>query len=86
MASTGSSSQAVRPTVCDQTGVAGGVQGTGATQPGQPAGSPAAAFAAAKALAAGIGNGLIQNGIAPSATAGTGKRSPSKLHILILTH
>jgi hypothetical protein len=26
-ASTGSASQAVRPTVCDQTGVAGGVQG-----------------------------------------------------------
>ncbi|CAN9438172.1 unnamed protein product [Alternaria alternata] len=61
MASTGSTSQAVRPTVCDQTGVAGGVQGTGATQPGAPAGSPAAAFAAAQALAQGTGNGLVQN-------------------------
>ncbi|KAF2821420.1 hypothetical protein CC86DRAFT_448877 [Ophiobolus disseminans] len=64
MASTGSASQAIRPTVCDQTGVAGGVQGTGATQPGAPAGSPAAAFAAAQALAAGTGNGLVQNGAA----------------------
>jgi len=62
MASTGSASQAVRPTVCDQTGVAGGVQGTGPTQPGAPAGSPAAAFAAAQSLAAGTGNGLVQNG------------------------
>ena len=86
MASTGSSSQAVRPTVCDQTGVAGGVQGTGATQPGQPAGSPAAAFAAAQALAAGTGNGLVQNGVAPSGTAGTGKSSPPKLHILIFSY
>ncbi|KAF1847546.1 uncharacterized protein K460DRAFT_246249, partial [Cucurbitaria berberidis CBS 394.84] len=65
MASTGSSSQAVRPTVCDQTGVAGGVQGTGATLPGQPAGSPAAAFAAAQALVAKTGNGLVQNGATP---------------------
>jgi hypothetical protein len=71
MASTGSTSQAVRPTVCDQTGVAGGVQGTGATQPGAPAGSPAAAFAAAQALAQGTGNGLVQNTGAAGAAAGT---------------
>ena len=76
MASTGSSSQAVRPIVCDQTGVAGGVQGTGATQPGQPAGSPAAAFAAAQALAAGTGNGLVQNGAMPTGTTGTSMLSP----------
>ncbi|KAF1829370.1 hypothetical protein BDW02DRAFT_485018, partial [Decorospora gaudefroyi] len=56
MASTGSASQAVRPTVCDQTGVAGGVQGNGPTQPGQAAGSPQAAFDAAQALAQGTGN------------------------------
>jgi hypothetical protein len=74
MASTGSNSQAVRPTVCDQTGVAGGVQGTGPTQPGAPAGSPAAAFAAAQALAQGTGNGLVQNTGAPgvAGAAGTG--------------
>jgi hypothetical protein len=74
MASTGSNSQAVRPTVCDQTGVAGGVQGTGPTQPGAPAGSPAAAFAAAQALAQGTGNGQVQNTGAPgvAGAAGTG--------------
>jgi len=66
MASTGSSSQAVRPTVCDQTGVAGGVQGTGPTLPGQAPGTPQAAFDAAAALAQGTGNGLVQN---------TGKKS-----------
>ncbi|KAI4907692.1 hypothetical protein J4E90_009098 [Alternaria incomplexa] len=71
MASTGSTSQAVRPTVCDQTGVAGGVQGTGPTQPGAPAGSPAAAFAAGQALAQGTGSGQVQNtGTAGGAAAG----------------
>lgn len=62
MASTGSSSQAVRPKVCDQTGIVGGVQGNGPTQPGDAPGTPAAAFAAAKALAQGTGNGVVQNG------------------------
>ncbi|KAF2126081.1 hypothetical protein P153DRAFT_388831 [Dothidotthia symphoricarpi CBS 119687] len=61
MASTGSNSQAVRPIVCDQTGIAGGVQGTGATQPGAAAGTPNAAFLAAKALAQGTGSGLVDN-------------------------
>ena len=50
--------------------------GTGATQPGQPAGSPAAAFAAAQALAAGTGNGLVQNGAQQgSANQGTGNQN-----------
>jgi hypothetical protein len=71
MASTGSTSQAVRPSVCDQTGVAGGVQGAGATQPGQQPGSPAAAFAAAQALVQGTGNGQVQNGNAAAGNAGT---------------
>ncbi|KAI1582205.1 hypothetical protein PtrEW7m1_004014 [Pyrenophora tritici-repentis] len=75
MASTGSSSQAVRPTACNQNGVQGGVQGAGPTQPGQPAGSPAAAFAAAQALAAGTGNGQVQNG-AP--TGATGQQTPQQ--------
>ncbi|CAI9626168.1 unnamed protein product [Alternaria burnsii] len=75
MASTGSTSQAVRPTVCDQTGVAGGVQGTGATQPGAPAGSPAAAFAAAQALAQGTGNGLVQNTGAAGSQGTTGQQT-----------
>lgn len=35
MASTGSNSQAIRPNVCDSTGIIGGVQSTGPTQPGQ---------------------------------------------------
>lgn len=35
MASTGSNSQAIRPNVCDQTGVKGGVQSNGPTLPGQ---------------------------------------------------
>lgn len=35
MASTGSNSQAVRPNVCDKTGVVGGVQSNGPTLPGQ---------------------------------------------------
>jgi hypothetical protein len=38
MASTGSDLRAIRPLVCDQTGVVGGNQGSGATQP--PAGQP----------------------------------------------
>lgn len=74
MASTGSSSQAIRPQVCDQTGVAGGVQGTGATQPGQAPGTPQAAFDAAAALAQGTGNGLIQTG---------GTLSPFRLYLRI---
>ncbi|KAF1917437.1 hypothetical protein BDU57DRAFT_471120, partial [Ampelomyces quisqualis] len=69
MASTGSTSQAIRPTTCDQTGIAGGVQGTGPTQPGARAGSPAAAFDAAQAMAAGTGNGLVQNGAATGGAA-----------------
>ncbi|EFQ85322.1 hypothetical protein PTT_19746, partial [Pyrenophora teres f. teres 0-1] len=75
MASTGSSSQAVRPTACNQNGVQGGVQGAGPTQPGQPAGSPAAAFAAAQALAAGTGNGQVQNGAPTGATGATGAQT-----------
>jgi len=76
MASTGSSSQAVRPKVCNQTGVQGGVQGTGPTKEGQPYGSPAAAFAAAKAKADGTGNGEVdnsqfQNGASSSGSTGT---------------
>jgi len=72
MASTGSSSQAVRPKVCDQTGIVGGVQGNGPTLPGQAPGTPAAAFAAAKALASGQGNGLVQNGGAQNGGGRTG--------------
>jgi len=62
MASTGQPGQAVRPTVCDQTGVIGGVQSQGPTQPGQTPGTPQAAFDAAQALAAGTGNGLVNGG------------------------
>ncbi|KAF2270258.1 hypothetical protein CC78DRAFT_611910 [Lojkania enalia] len=62
MAATGSTSQAIRPQVCDQTGVAGGVQGTGPTLQGQVPGTPQVAFDAAQGLAAGTGNGLVQNG------------------------
>ncbi|KAF2736224.1 hypothetical protein EJ04DRAFT_511209 [Polyplosphaeria fusca] len=61
MASTGSASRAVRPQVCDETGVAGGVQGNGPTQPGDAPGTPQAAFDAAQALADGSGNGQVQN-------------------------
>lgn len=70
MASTGSTSQAVRPTACDQTGVQGGVQGGGPTLPGDAPGSPAAAFAAAKSLASGTGNGAVQNSAFPVPAAG----------------
>ncbi|KAF1961886.1 hypothetical protein CC80DRAFT_589360 [Byssothecium circinans] len=70
MASTGSASQAVRPDVCDQTGVAGGVQGQGPTLPGQAPGTPQAAFDAASALAAGTGNGQVQNGGAQGQAGG----------------
>ena len=80
MASTGSSSQAVRPQVCDQTGVAGGVQSNGPTLPGQPAGTPQAAFAAAQALQQGQGNGQLDlqaNGIpAAQAAAQAGNPAP----------
>ena len=80
MASTGSSSQAVRPQVCDQTGVAGGVQGNGPTLPGQPAGTPQAAFAAAQSLQQGNGNGQLDlqtNGIpAAQAAAQAGNPAP----------
>jgi hypothetical protein len=69
-AATGSQSKAVRPIVCDQTGVAGGVQGNGATQLGQAPGTPQAAFAAAQSLAAGTGNGVVQNGAATQGQAG----------------
>jgi hypothetical protein len=62
MASTGQPGQAVRPNVCDQTGIAGGVQSQGPTQPGQTPGTPQAAFDAASALAAGTGNGLVNGG------------------------
>jgi hypothetical protein len=62
MASTGQQGAAVRPTVCDTTGIIGGVQSQGATQPGQAPGTPQAAFDAAKALAAGTGNGLVNAG------------------------
>lgn len=88
MASTGSSSQAVRPQVCDQTGVAGGVQSQGPTQPGQAAGTPQAAFAAAQALQQGTGNGQLDlqtNGIpAVQAAAQAGNPPPtnSKLYIV----
>ncbi|KAF2107181.1 hypothetical protein BDV96DRAFT_506601 [Lophiotrema nucula] len=68
MAATGDNqSKAVRPTVCDSTGIAGGVQGQGPTLPGQAPGTPQAAFDAAAALARGQGNGQVQNG----GTAGT---------------
>ena len=70
MAATGSQSQAVRPIVCDQTGIAGGVQGNGATQLGQAPGTPQAAFTAAQALAAGTGNGVVQNGAPTQGQAG----------------
>ncbi|KAH6625819.1 hypothetical protein C7974DRAFT_208100 [Boeremia exigua] len=78
MASTGSTSQAVRPQVCDQTGVAGGVQSQGPTLPGQPAGTPQAAFAAAQALQQGTGNGQLNlqaNGI-PAAQAAAQAGNP----------
>ena len=61
MASTGSASQAIRPQVCNQTGVQGGVQGNGPTLPGDAAGTPQAAFTAAQALASGQGNGIVDN-------------------------
>lgn len=61
-AATGSNAQAIRPNVCDQTGVINGVQGAGRTLPGQAPGTPDAAFAAAQALAAGTGNGFVQAG------------------------
>ena len=67
MAATGSASRAVRPTACDSTGVAGGVQSLGATQPGGTPGTPAQAFAAASALANGTGNGIT-----PTQTGATG--------------
>jgi hypothetical protein len=70
MAATGSQSQAVRPIVCDQTGIAGGVQGNGATQLGQAPGTPQAAFTAAQSLAAGTGNGVVQNGAPTQGQAG----------------
>jgi hypothetical protein len=69
-AATGSQLQAVRPIVCDQTGVAGGVQGNGATQLGQAPGTPQAAFDAAQSLAGGAGNGVVQNGTAIQGQAG----------------
>jgi hypothetical protein len=69
-AATGSQLQAVRPIVCDQTGVAGGVQGNGATLLGQAPGTPQAAFAAAQSLVAGAGNGVVQNGTAIQGQAG----------------
>ena len=62
MAATGSQSRAVRPTVCDQTGIAGGVQSNGATVLGQTPGTPQAAFTAAQQLAAGTGNGIVNGG------------------------
>jgi hypothetical protein len=62
MASTGQPGAAVRPTVCDNTGVIGGVQSQGPTQPGGTPGTPQAAFDAANALAAGTGNGLVNGG------------------------
>lgn len=84
-ASTGSTSQSVRPQACDQTGVAGGVQGAGATQPGQAPGSPQAAFTAAQSLASGQGNGVVDNSVNAALATPGGKSTHISVPITPLT-